>query len=145
MLFPLTLAAATAPSDEPALREGLDPASVTPGTLGFLATLSVVIGVFFLIRDMTKRIRRVRYNEMVQESRLQATVDDDGGRSGNGLGDSSAKQSPNGRGDPSAGLLPEASGHPREHPQPIPGAPKHGTPSVPGGKATGDTQEPGVR
>lgn len=52
------------PGDDASLRPGLDPTQVTPGLLGFLATLFLVIAVIFLIRDMTRRIRRVRYREM---------------------------------------------------------------------------------
>ncbi|GAB3548297.1 hypothetical protein GCM10027404_11920 [Arthrobacter tumbae] len=66
-MFSLLNLAATvtpAPGDDPSLRPGLDPADVTPGLLGFLATLFLVIAVIFLIRDMTRRIRRVRYREM---------------------------------------------------------------------------------
>ncbi|WP_458116683.1 hypothetical protein [Arthrobacter sp. D2-10] len=66
-MFSLLNLAATvtpAPGDEPSLRPGLDPTQVTPGLLGFLATLFLVIAVIFLIRDMTRRIRRVRYREM---------------------------------------------------------------------------------
>src|SRR5699024_6129765 len=33
---------------------------VTPGTIGFLATLAVVVVVIFLIRDALRRVRRVR-------------------------------------------------------------------------------------
>jgi hypothetical protein len=61
----------TTPSGEPTLRPGLDPASVTPGTLGFLATLLIVVLVIFLIRDMVKRVRRVRYTAEVQQNREQ--------------------------------------------------------------------------
>ncbi|MBG6217232.1 hypothetical protein IWX75_001686 [Arthrobacter sp. CAN_A6] len=129
MLFPLTLAAATAPSDEPALREGLDPASVTPGTLGFLATLFVVIGVFFLIRDMTKRIRRVRYNSMVEDARLQDagapdSTDDDGGRGSGSGGGPSARRSPDSPIGPGQGTHP-ASGAPQQDTRPVPDG-KHG-------------------
>ena len=59
------------PSGDPTLKPGLDPASVTPGTLGFLATLFVVVLVILLIRDMTKRIRRVRYTAEVDQARAQ--------------------------------------------------------------------------
>lgn len=45
------------------LKSGLSIADVTPGLLGFLATLFLVLVVVFLIRDMVKRIRRVRYRE----------------------------------------------------------------------------------
>ncbi|MCF2574184.1 hypothetical protein [Brevibacterium sp. UCMA 11754] len=39
---------------------GPDPDLVTPGTIGFLSTLVIVIFVIFLIRDALKRVRRVR-------------------------------------------------------------------------------------
>lgn len=68
VILPLNLAAAVASSSKgDDLRPGLDPASVTPGTLGFIFTLLIVVAVIFLIRDMTKRIRRVRYNAALQD------------------------------------------------------------------------------
>ncbi|GAB3258152.1 hypothetical protein [Arthrobacter pigmenti] len=73
----LVFLATAEPSPGEDLREGLDPEMVTPGTLGFLATLFVVIAVIFLIRDMTKRIRRVRYREQVQME-ADGQGDDDG-------------------------------------------------------------------
>lgn len=39
---------------------GPDPDLVTPGTIGFVSTLVIVIVVIFLIRDALKRVRRVR-------------------------------------------------------------------------------------
>ena len=39
----------------------LDPNSVTPGVVGFLATLFVAMGVVVIIVDITRRVRRVRY------------------------------------------------------------------------------------
>ena len=62
------------PGDDPSLRPGLDPTQVTPGLLGFLATLFLVIAVIFLIRDMTRRIRRVRYREMANLEAEQAAA-----------------------------------------------------------------------
>ena len=50
------------------LKEGLDPGDITPGLLGFLATLFLAVCVIFLIRDMVKRIRRVRYRGQVAEA-----------------------------------------------------------------------------
>ncbi|MBJ2119628.1 hypothetical protein I6N91_01380 [Arthrobacter sp. MSA 4-2] len=67
MNLPLNLAAAVASSTGDDLRPGLDPESVTPGTLGFIFTVVIVVAVIFLIRDMSKRIRRVRYNSMLEE------------------------------------------------------------------------------
>lgn len=74
MLSLLNLAATVTPipGDDPSLRPGLDPAQVTPGLLGFLATLFMVIAVIFLIRDMARRIRRVRYREMANLEAEQA-------------------------------------------------------------------------
>lgn len=74
-MFSLLNLAATVtptPGDDPSLRPGLDPTQVTPGLLGFLATLFLVIAVIFLIRDMTRRIRRVRYREMANLEAEQA-------------------------------------------------------------------------
>jgi hypothetical protein len=67
---------------EPELRPGLDPEQVTPGTLGFLATLFVVVLTIFLIRDMTKRIRRVRYQAQVEEEELTAASAREAGETG---------------------------------------------------------------
>lgn len=63
MNFLLNLASAVSPTpdQEDGLRPGLDPSQVTPGLLGFLATLALVVAVIFLVRDMSRRIRRVRY------------------------------------------------------------------------------------
>lgn len=103
MFLPLSLSATVSPSGDPTLAPGLDPASVTPGTLGFLATLFMVVLVIFLIRDMVKRIRRVRYAAEVEEARaLRAGSGDvepseaaeDGGRTP--TGDPSGVQRPGG-------------------------------------------------
>ncbi|RBP66173.1 hypothetical protein DFO66_103116 [Brevibacterium sanguinis] len=50
----MILAQTPAPTGAP------DPDLVTPGTIGFLVTLFIVILVIFLIRDALKRVRRVR-------------------------------------------------------------------------------------
>ncbi len=71
MFLDLIVAATTTPSGDSTLRPELDPASVTPGLEGFLATLFVVVLVIFLIRDMVKRIRRVRYAGEVEQARAQ--------------------------------------------------------------------------
>ncbi len=79
-VFPLlSLAAATTPSGDPTLKPGLDPASVTPGLPGFLATLLVVVVVVFLIRDMVRRVRRVRYTAEVEQSRALRAQQSAGG------------------------------------------------------------------
>lgn len=61
-LYSLPLTVPPGPEDGE-LKTGLSIADVTPGLLGFLATLFLALAVVFLIRDMVKRIRRVRYRE----------------------------------------------------------------------------------
>ena len=70
----LSVLAATMPSDDPTLKPGLDPASVTPGTLGFLSTLFIVVLVILLIRDMTRRVRRVRYTAEVRQAQVRQST-----------------------------------------------------------------------
>jgi hypothetical protein len=45
----------------------VDPASVTPGVVGFVVTLLMGLAVLALIADMTRRVRRVRYRALVKE------------------------------------------------------------------------------
>ncbi|MER1995076.1 MAG: hypothetical protein ABTA24_01065 [Arthrobacter sp.] len=63
LLYSLTLTV-TNPIDGD-LKPGLEEGDITPGLLGFLATLFLALAVVFLIRDMVKRIRRVRYRAQV--------------------------------------------------------------------------------
>lgn len=104
-MFSLLYLAATVtptPGEEPSLRPGLDPADVTPGTLGFLATLFMVIAVIFLIRDMVKRIRRVRYRTMAEEG----SQDGQSGDLEPGEGSQGSPEAPRAA-DPSAHPLPD--------------------------------------
>lgn len=55
---------------QPGLRPGLTEDQVTPGLLGFIVTFAIVVIMFFLIRDMVKRVRRVRYRAQVEEGRV---------------------------------------------------------------------------
>jgi len=41
--------------------------AVTPGVIGFLVTAAIVVVVVFLIIDMVRRMRRVRYREEARE------------------------------------------------------------------------------
>lgn len=65
----VALAQTPAPSPEGTLRPGLSEDMITPGTWGFIATAFVVILTIFLIVDMVRRLRRVRYKAQVEESR----------------------------------------------------------------------------
>lgn len=42
------------------------PDSVTPGVVGFVATAIVAIAACFLLFDMNRRVRRVKYREEVR-------------------------------------------------------------------------------
>lgn len=56
-----------------------DPDSVTPGVIGFVATAVVAIAVCFLLFDMNRRVRRVRYREEVRaEIAAEQAADADG-------------------------------------------------------------------
>ncbi|MEL0627309.1 hypothetical protein V6245_10170 [Salinibacterium amurskyense] len=58
------------PSPEPTLYpayEG-DPNLVTPGVVGFLATAFVAVATVLIIIDMVRRVRRVRYRELAQDT-----------------------------------------------------------------------------
>lgn len=59
------------PSPLPGLKPGLTQDMVTPGLLGFLATAFIVIIMAFLIVDMVRRIRRVRYRGELAEAAEQ--------------------------------------------------------------------------
>jgi hypothetical protein len=103
VVLTLKLAATTTPSGDPTLRPGLDPSSVTPGTLGFLATLFVVVLVIFLIRDMAKRIRRVRYTAELEQARSGAATPGDGPPARAGEPDQRPLQGPDGTDRPMPG------------------------------------------
>lgn len=45
------------------LAEKIDPNGVTPGVVGFIITAVVAIASLFLILDMVRRMRRLRYRE----------------------------------------------------------------------------------
>lgn len=90
----LILALTVTPSPDPTgtLRPGLSEDQVTPGTWGFVLTAFIVILTTFLIVDMVRRIRRVRYRAQVEEARLAAEA-----------GGSSEAGNPGGAGGPADG------------------------------------------
>lgn len=61
-LFDLLVAATPTPTPVP-----LDEDTVTPGWEGFIAIFALALITVFLIIDMTRRVRRVRYREEVRE------------------------------------------------------------------------------
>ncbi|MFJ3957667.1 hypothetical protein [Arthrobacter sp. NPDC090010] len=69
------LASDPSPSPLPGLKPGLTQDMVTPGLLGFLATAFIVIIMAFLIVDMVRRIRRVRYRGEKAGQEAEATED----------------------------------------------------------------------
>tara|TARA_R110002051_G_scaffold458_1_gene2018 strand:- start:9603 stop:9989 length:387 start_codon:yes stop_codon:yes gene_type:complete len=58
------------PSPEPSLYPAFegDPNSVTPGVVGFLATLFIAVAALLIAVDMVRRVRRVRYRELAQDT-----------------------------------------------------------------------------
>ena len=71
------------------LAEDIDPTGVTPGVVGFTITAAVAISAIFLILDMNRRMRRLRYRDEaatnvdaeVAVDRLIADVDKESGNS----------------------------------------------------------------
>jgi H+/gluconate symporter-like permease len=64
----IRFATAVTPTPSPsATAAGIDPELVTPTWVGFAFTFLIAIGTVFLIIDMTRRIRRVRYREEIRE------------------------------------------------------------------------------
>ena len=59
----LDLLAAATPSPSPT---PLDEDTVTPGWVGFVFIFALALITVFLIIDMTRRVRRVRYREEVR-------------------------------------------------------------------------------
>jgi len=58
------------PSPEPSLYPEYngDVNLVTPGVVGFVATLFIAVATLLIIVDMNRRVRRVRYRELAQET-----------------------------------------------------------------------------
>jgi hypothetical protein len=61
-LLDLLVAATPSPSPTP-----LDEDTVTPGWIGFVFMFAIALITVFLIIDMTRRVRRVRYRGEVRE------------------------------------------------------------------------------
>ena len=82
MNFLYSLALTVSPSPDETLAPGVEESDVTPGLLGFIVTLFLVVCVVFLIRDMVRRIRRVRYRDQVVNGNETGDDDDDAPASG---------------------------------------------------------------
>lgn len=54
------------------------PELITPGTIGFLVTFLVAVAFVFLVRDMARRVRRIRVRAERERTELGGTVDGDG-------------------------------------------------------------------
>ncbi|WP_400999627.1 hypothetical protein [Agromyces sp. GXQ0307] len=54
-----------------AAEEEFDPNDVTPGVVGFIATILIMVAVLLLVLDMVRRIRRVNYRAEARE-RIEA-------------------------------------------------------------------------
>ncbi|TLP99541.1 hypothetical protein FEF26_02725 [Nesterenkonia salmonea] len=52
--------------ESPDLRDGLTEADITPGIEGFLFTLLIVVMLIFVVRDLAKRMRRMKYRSLAE-------------------------------------------------------------------------------
>ena len=59
----LRLLLASPTPSPPGSEGGLDPNSVSPGVIGFLATFALVLVSLLLFLNMSSRLRRMRYRE----------------------------------------------------------------------------------
>ncbi len=58
--------------------QAFDPNDVTPGTVGFIATFAMVVVVVFLIRDMSRRVRRINLQGRAEEDTAREAAPDQG-------------------------------------------------------------------
>ncbi|WP_341952629.1 hypothetical protein [Salinibacterium sp. TMP30] len=74
------------PSPEPSLYPEYngDVNLVTPGVVGFVATLFIAVATLLIIVDMNRRVRRVRYRELAQETIRNEQTLADGAIEGSG-------------------------------------------------------------
>lgn len=79
-IFAVIVSALQAADPAPSSSPTADPSLITtsPGTIGWVMTSLVAVGAVFLIFDMTRRIRRVRYREEILEgiSEEQAAIEE---------------------------------------------------------------------
>ncbi|MFV0460315.1 MAG: hypothetical protein ACK5MT_16255 [Actinomycetales bacterium] len=60
-------------------KANIDPNTVSPGLIGFLATFGIVVVTVLLVIDMNRRVRRLRFRERAADAqRRQARADVDG-------------------------------------------------------------------
>lgn len=102
-----------AASSAPAVPTGDAAREIGPGFAGFVATAAMVIVVIFLIRDMTRRIRRVRYAGTAEERQAELV---ERGRARQAQGDefpprgTPGPDAGSGTGDPDSGTDDDAPG-----------------------------------
>ncbi|WP_380165982.1 hypothetical protein [Jannaschia sp. R86511] len=58
-----------------------DESLVTPGTIGFLVTFFVAVALVLLVRDMNRRVRRVRVRSDLADARLREKLAEERERS----------------------------------------------------------------
>ena len=65
VLSAISLITSAEPTDGPEWNGDVD--LVTPGVVGFVITALIALATVFLLIDMTRRIRRLRYREEIRE------------------------------------------------------------------------------
>ncbi len=99
VVLPLALTLGGRPAPVPGGAEeeqAFDPNDVTPGTVGFIATFLMVVAVVFLIRDMSRRVRRINLEGRAREERAS------GGAAGAAPPEAAAAARPRSSGEPVA-------------------------------------------
>lgn len=72
---PEVLLTAVVGTQEPEIREGVDPEDVSPGLLGFLVIFAVALACIPLFRSMTSKLRRVDHRARLEAEAEGATPD----------------------------------------------------------------------
>ena len=63
VLASVALPWAATPSPSPSTSTGPNPDTVSPGLLGFLSFLFLIVAVYFIGRGLTKQLKRVSFDE----------------------------------------------------------------------------------
>ncbi|MEA5456221.1 hypothetical protein SPF06_15905 [Sinomonas sp. JGH33] len=107
LLLAFMASGAMTPDPTPAgtLKPGLTEDQVSPGLWGFLATAFVVVLSVFIIVDMVRRLRRVRYRSQVEEERERREAE------AHGAGEPAAGDVEHDGGEQDGGDTPSSDGH----------------------------------
>jgi hypothetical protein len=102
VLTSVALPWAATPSPSPSTSTGPNPDTVSPGLLGFLSFLFLIVAVYFIGRGLTKQLKRVNFDEDAATAAMLGEAPADGVDLGPRSADTGAEPAPTvGTDDPS--------------------------------------------